>query len=104
MPGAAPVEATNEMAVDQHLVALGDALQRPLADGRMPHREEEEEALAHLRNREPELGEPSASQGDMRLSGPRNRLKEPLLANGPSDRWPNSVLYPSGSSDRDNSG
>jgi hypothetical protein len=58
-PGSAPVEATDELAVHQHVVALGDGLQDALAHVLVPDRDgEREETLARFRNGESELGDP----------------------------------------------
>jgi hypothetical protein len=65
-PCPARVEPTDELPVHKNRVALGDALQRSLADRGVPRRDRErEEALAGLRNGEPELGEPRYRQGVM---------------------------------------
>src|SRR5439155_8728556 len=56
--GPAPIEAADELPVHQHPIALGDAVECLYTDRRVPGGDRQgEEALACLRNGEPELGD-----------------------------------------------
>jgi hypothetical protein len=64
--GTAPVEAADELPVHEDAISLGDPVERVRSDRGVPRRDREgEEALARLRNGEPELGQLRYSIGVM---------------------------------------
>jgi hypothetical protein len=66
------VEASDELPVHEDAIALGDAVPRVRSDRGVPRRDrEKEEALARLRNGEPQLGQPISSRcHERRTVGP----------------------------------